>query len=95
MIRYKALTNPTEANHIARLVVPYLAIPDKSSDQENALAVADKVEGLVEELGLKSTLTKYNVPNIQEEMEAIGEGPLHSKEGDDFKAIVEMVKGMY
>jgi hypothetical protein len=57
--------------------------------------VADKVEGLVEKLGLKSTLTEYNVPNTQKAMEAIAERALHSKEGDDFKAIVEMVKGMY
>jgi hypothetical protein len=57
--------------------------------------VADKVEGLVEELGLKTTLTEYHVPNTQEEMEAIAERALHSKEGDDFKAIVEILKGIY
>ena len=94
VIRHKAITNPAEANQIARLV-PYLGLPDKSSDKENAVAVADKVEGLVEELGLKSTLTEYNVPNTQKAMEAIAERALHSKEGDDFKAIVEMVKEMY
>jgi alcohol dehydrogenase class IV len=94
VIRYKALTNPVEANQIARLV-PYLGLPDKSSDKENAVAVADKVESLVAELGLKSTLTDYDVPNTQKEMEAIAERALHSKEGNDFKAIVEMVKGMY
>lgn len=94
VLRYKALSNPAEANQIARLVT-YLGLPNKSSDKEGSIAVADKVQNLVEELGLKSTLTEYNVPNTQEEMEAIAERTLHSKEGDDFKAIVEMVKGMY
>lgn len=94
VVRHKALSNPAEANQIARLV-PYLGLPDKSSDKENAVAVADKIQALVEELGLKTTLTEYNVPRTQEEMEAIAERALHSKEGDDFNAIVEMLKGMY
>jgi 3-oxoacid CoA-transferase len=94
VLRHKALSNPAEANQIARLV-PYLSLPNKSSDREGAIAVADKVQSLVEELGLKSTLTEYNVPNTQEEMEAIAERALHSKEGDDFKAVIDMVKGMY
>ena len=52
VIRHKALTNPAEANQIARLV-PYLGLPDESSDKENALAVADKVEGLIREIRIE------------------------------------------
>jgi 3-oxoacid CoA-transferase len=94
VLQHKALINPAEANQIARLV-PFLGLPDKGSDKDNALAVSAKVAALVEELGLKSTLTEYNVPHTQEEMEGIAERALHSREGDNFKAIVEMVKGMY
>ena len=94
VIRHKALTNPAEAKQIAR-IVPFLGLPDKSSDKDNAIAVADKVAILVDELGLKSTLTEYNVPHTQEEMETIAGRALHLKEGDEFMAVVEMVKGMY
>jgi 3-oxoacid CoA-transferase len=94
VLRHKATTNPAEANQIAR-VVPYLGIQDGGSDKANALAVADKVAAMVEELGLKSTLTQYNVPHTQEEVEAIAERALHTKEGDEFNAVVELVKGLY
>ena len=94
IIRYKALTNAAEANQIARLV-PYLGLPDQGSDKENAVAVADKVEALIQELGLKSTLTEYNVPNTKEEMEAIAERAIHTNKGDEFKAVVRIVQGLY
>jgi 3-oxoacid CoA-transferase len=94
VLRHKALTNPAEANQIARLV-PFLGLPDKGSDKDNAISVSEKIASLVEELGLKSTLTEYHVPQTQEEMEGIAERALHTREGDNFKAIVEMVKGMY
>ena len=93
VIRYKATNNPAEANQLARLA-PFLGIPD-SSDKEAAIAVADKVKQLVEELGLKSTLTEYKVPHTEQEMEAIAERALHTKEGDQFQAVVQIVKGIY
>jgi hypothetical protein len=49
----------------------------------------------VEELGLKSTLTEYKVPQTTEEMEAIAERALHGKKGDDFMAVVDIVKELY
>lgn len=94
VIRYKATSNPAEAKQIARLA-PFLGIQDKGSDKENAIAVADKVQQLVDELGLKSTLTEYKVPRTQQEMEAIAERALHTKQGDQFKAVVDIVKGLY
>jgi len=94
VLRHKALTSPAEANQIARLV-PFLGLPDKGSDQENATSVAERVASLVEELGLKSTLTEYHVPQTQEEMEGIAERAVHKREGEEFKAVVEIVKGMY
>jgi 3-oxoacid CoA-transferase len=94
VLQHKAVTNAAEANQIARLV-PYLGLPQKSSDKENALTVAEKVASLVEELGLKSTLTEYNVPNTEEEIEAIAERALHTREGDEFNAVVRLVKGLY
>ena len=94
VLRHKALTNPTEAKQIARLV-SYLGLPDRSSDTENAESVADSVDRLVVELGLKSTLTEYNVPHTQAEMEAIAVRALYTNEGDEFKSVVEILKSLY
>lgn len=94
VLRHKAVSNPAEANQIARLA-PFLGIQDGGSDEENALAVAGEVSELVGRLGLKSTLTEYHVPHTQEEIEAIAERATRSKTGDDFKAVVEIVRGLY
>ena len=94
VLRYKAKTNPAEANQIARLV-PFLGLPTKLSDEENALQVAEKVAALVDELGLKSTLTEYDVPQTEEEARAIANRALHGKQGPDYDAVVQMIKTMF
>jgi alcohol dehydrogenase class IV len=94
VLRHKASSNAAEAKQIARLV-PFVGLQDKGSDKENALAVAEAVDHLVVKLGLKSTLTEYKVPQTQEEMQAIAERATHSKEGENYNAVVEMVKGLY
>ena len=94
VIRYKATSNPAEAKQIARLA-PFLGIPDKNSAEESAIAVADKVQELVEDLGLKSTLTEYKVPHTEQEMEAIAERVIRTREGGTFKAIVKILDGLY
>jgi alcohol dehydrogenase class IV len=93
-LRYKATSNPVEANQIARLA-PFLGIPDRGRDEADALAVSTAVAMLVEQLGLKSTLTEYNVPHTQEEMEAIAERALRTREHDDFNAVVNIVKELF
>ena len=94
VVAYKARTNPAEATQIARLI-PFLDLPDAGSDKDNALAVAAKISQLVEELGLKSSLTDYKVPKTKEEMEAIAERATHSKSGDNFNAVLDIVKDLY
>lgn len=59
------------------------------------LQVSDKVAALVDELGLKSTLTEYKVPQTQAEAEAIANRAMHGKKGPDYDAVVEMVKDMF
>ena len=93
-MRYKATSNPVEANQIARLA-SFLGIPDRGRDEANALAVSTAVAMLVEQLGLKSTLTEYNVPHTQEEIEAIAERALRTRDHDDFNAVVNIVKELY
>lgn len=95
VLKYKSITSPPEATQIARLA-PFLGIRDQGSDQENGIAVSEKVAELIEDLGLKSTLTEYNVPNEQSEWEAIADRALHGKrEGKLFGDVVEITKGLY
>jgi alcohol dehydrogenase class IV len=94
VLRYKASTNEAEATQIARLV-PFLGLKDHGSIKSNAIAVSDAVSELVERLGLKSTLTEYKVPQTQEEMQAIAERATHSKEGENYNAIIQIVKELY
>ena len=93
VLRYKS-RNPAEASQIARLV-PFLGLNDAGSDRLNALAVAGKVSELVQTLGLKSTLSEYDVPRTPKEMEKIAERATRSRDNDDYKAVVEMVKDLY
>jgi hypothetical protein len=76
-------------------LVSYLGLPDKKFDKDNAVQVADCIEQLVCDLGLGSTLTQYNVANTEQEMEAITERALGTREGDEFKAVVEIVRSLY
>jgi alcohol dehydrogenase class IV len=95
VIRYKAVPNSYDAAQLARLA-PLLGIESRKTEAEDAQAVGQKVEELVSELGLKSTLTEYGVPNREEEWEAIANRALHGNtEHPDFKAVVEIVKGLY
>jgi len=95
IIKYKSVTSPAEATQIARLA-PYLGIADQGSDQANGIAVSEKVAELIDDLGLKSTLTEYKVPNVESEWEAIADRALHGKrEGKLFGDVVEITKGLY
>lgn len=55
VVRLKA-SNPNEAKQIAR-IIPYLGKVTSGDDSKDAQVVADAIATLVEELGLKTTLT--------------------------------------
>ncbi|PGH11935.1 hypothetical protein AJ80_06900 [Polytolypa hystricis UAMH7299] len=83
-VHLKADTQPEEAKLIAR-IVPYLGKQSTGEAKKDAHVVGDAIAELVETLGLKSSLTEYNVPPGDEE--AIARRALRG--GDDhpdFKA---------
>lgn len=91
VVRLKA-SNPDEAKQIAR-IVPYIDKQGTGNDSKDAQLVADAIAQLVEQLGLKTTLTavclprnamlkktdmtQYNVPTGVEEEDAIASRALH------------------
>lgn len=92
VVRLKA-SDPIEAKQIAR-IIPYINKQSTGDNSEDAQVVADAIADLVEELGLKTTLTtvsfshslirrktdimQYNVPTGEEEEDAIASRALHS-----------------
>ncbi|KAF3050286.1 hypothetical protein E8E11_009011 [Didymella keratinophila] len=83
VVRLKA-SNPHEAKQIAR-IIPYVSKKSTGDDSKDAQVVADAIANLVEELGLKTTLTAYNVPAGDEEEDAIASRALHGdKDHKDF-----------
>jgi len=72
-----------------------LGLPSTGKDELDAVAVADKVTELVGSLGLKSTLQEYNVPHTEEEMRAIAQRATRTSEGEEFTAVVNIVKQLY
>ncbi|KAG9204075.1 hypothetical protein G6514_001711 [Epicoccum nigrum] len=76
VVRLKA-SNPDEAKQIAR-IIPYIGKQSTNDDSKDAQVVADAIANLVDELGLKTTLTDYNVPTGEEEENAIASRALHS-----------------
>jgi 3-oxoacid CoA-transferase len=59
VVRLKA-SNPNEAKQIAR-IIPYIGKESTGVDSKDAQMVADAIASLVEELGLKTTLTAVSV----------------------------------
>ncbi|KAJ8108911.1 hypothetical protein OPT61_g7843 [Boeremia exigua] len=83
VVRLKA-GNPDEAKQIAR-IIPYINKQSSGDDSSDARSVADAIAELVEQLGLRTTLTAYGVPSGEEEEDAIASRALHgNKEHKDF-----------
>ncbi|KAJ4322056.1 hypothetical protein N0V94_002635 [Neodidymelliopsis sp. IMI 364377] len=87
--------NPDEAKQIAR-IVPYINKSSTGDDNKDAHVVADAIADLVEQLGLKTTLTAYNVPTGDEEENAIASRALHGdKDHRDFANLKQIVRALY
>ncbi|KAF1932162.1 alcohol dehydrogenase [Didymella exigua CBS 183.55] len=94
VVRLKA-SNADEAEQIAR-IVPYIGKESAGDNVKDARVVADAIATLVEELGLKTTLTAYNVPAGEEEEDAIASRALHGdKEHKDFVNLKHILRSLY
>ncbi|KAF3046408.1 hypothetical protein E8E12_007920 [Didymella heteroderae] len=94
VVRLKA-SNPNEAKQIAR-IVPYIGKETTGDYSKDAHVVADAIANLVEELGLKTTLTAYHVPTGDEEEDAIASRALHGDKGhNDFANLKQIIRALY
>ncbi|KAK0105610.1 hypothetical protein ONS95_004141 [Cadophora gregata] len=93
VVALKARTKPEEARMIAR-VVPYIGEESRGSDEEDALVVGRAIEGLVEGLGHKTSLTEYKVPPGEEEPIAL-HALVGGKEHPDYQNLINIVHNLY
>ncbi|KAF2627837.1 alcohol dehydrogenase [Macroventuria anomochaeta] len=94
VVRLKA-SNPNEAKEIAR-IIPYIKKQSTGDISKDAQMVADAIADLVKELGLKTTLTAYNVPTGEEEEDAIASRALHgNKDHKDFANLKHIIRSLY
>jgi len=94
VVRLKA-SNPDEAKQIAR-IIPYIGKQSTGDCSKDAQVVADAIANLVDELGLKTTLTAYNVPTGEEEEDAIASRALHgNKDHKDFANLKQIIRNLY
>ncbi|KAL1957443.1 hypothetical protein VTO42DRAFT_6011 [Malbranchea cinnamomea] len=92
-VHFKADRNPNEAKQIAR-ILPYIGRESSGDPTADAHAVGDAIDDLIGKLGLRSTLTDYNVS--QGEVEAIALRVLGgNKEHPDFAALRDLIRGLY
>ncbi|UPX11386.1 uncharacterized protein EKO05_0001992 [Ascochyta rabiei] len=94
VVRLKA-NNPSEAKQIAR-ILPYINKQSTGDSSKDARVVADSIAELVEQLGLKTTLTAYNVPTGKDEEDAIAARALHgNKDHKDFTNLKLIIQSLY
>ncbi|KAF2457793.1 alcohol dehydrogenase [Lineolata rhizophorae] len=94
VLHHKADSSEEAARQIAR-ALPYIGKKAAAEGNHKAAAhaVADAVDELVTNLGLKRALAMYNVPPGQEE--AIAIRGLRSPEHPDLEACKKIVRGLY
>lgn len=92
VINLKARMSTWDASQIARLL-PWVDVRDTGDVVTDAEAVGDAVLGLVERLGLKTTLTERGVGRDQ--VGVIARRATRKEEGEEFEAVKGLVEGLY
>jgi alcohol dehydrogenase class IV len=85
--------DPKAAKAIARLL-PFLGKAQTGNDKEDAQKVGDEILGLVQSLGLKTTLTEKGVGKDQVGI-IVQRATGGQKEGVMYDKVAELVKGLY
>ncbi|KAH0372230.1 Dehydroquinate synthase-like protein, partial [Aureobasidium melanogenum] len=84
--------DPSAASQLARLC-PFIGMTKTGDDQKDAQAVGDAINKLVEELGLKSTLTEYKVD--KSEAHTITKTATRAESGDLYDRVRKLVDGLW
>ena len=74
-------------------MVPFIGIPKSGDDTKDALAVGDAILKLVQDLGLKTTLTEKNVGNDQ--IDVITKTATRQESGPLFDSVKKLVERLY
>lgn len=74
-------------------MAPFIGITPSGSNVQDAVAVGDAILKLVEDLGLKTTLTEKNVGKDQ--VEVITKTATRQESGPVFDAVKQLVEKLY
>ena len=74
-------------------MAPFIGITSSGDDTKDAVAVGDAILKLVQDLGLKTTLTEKNVGKGQ--LDVITKTATRQESGPVFDAVRKLVEGLY
>ncbi|RMZ31903.1 hypothetical protein D0859_03994 [Hortaea werneckii] len=92
VIKLKAASSEEDARQLARMA-PFIGLSTSGDVRGDAVAVGDAVLRLVQELGLKTTLTEKGVGRDQ--VEVITRTATRAESGPLFDRVRELVEGLY
>jgi len=92
VVKLKAQTDKDAAVQIARLA-PFVGVQASGDATKDALAVGDRVLGLVKELGFTQTLTDRGIGRDQ--IDVISERATKQKGGKVYDAVKTLVENLY
>ena len=92
VLKLKAGNSKDDAEQIARMA-PFIGLRKSGDDVKDAMAVGDAVLRLVEDLGLKTTLTEKGVGKDQ--LHVIAKTATGKEEGDAYEQVKKLVEGLY
>lgn len=92
VIKLKAQNSAGDAEQIARMA-PFIGLAKSGDDVKDATAVGDAILKLVEDLGLKTTLTEKGVGKDQ--LHVIAKTATGKEEGEMYEQVKKLVEGLY
>lgn len=91
-MKLKAQSSSDDAAQLARMA-PFIGISTSGNNEKDAVAVGDAILKLVDDLGLKTTLTEKNVGKDQ--INVITKTATRQESGPVFDAVKQLVEGLY
>jgi len=92
VVKLKAQSSREDAIQLARMA-PFVGVPKSGDDEKDAVAVGDAVLKLVEEIGLKTTLTEKGVG--REKTDWIVQTATKQESGPFFERVKQLVEHLY
>ncbi|KAI0689967.1 alcohol dehydrogenase IV [Cytidiella melzeri] len=93
VVALKATTASAEEKKWLADAIYHLRRPSQGSEEKDILALSKAIAGLVDDLGLHSTLTQYKVP--KEDLSSIAEKAMGKKDDPTFPQVVKILEDLY